>query len=159
MPKYPVVDITVSLNELPGEMAVALVFGNCTQKCKGCHSDYLQTPIFTDLWQDLEVLKTKVKKQRDHGATAVVLMGGTTNGVEPGDLEKLIKELATILPVGIYSGLPEKALYHKFLRGIEGLTWLKTGSYIEELGGLETPGTNQKLYQRDNEDWKEIRFV
>jgi len=67
-------------------------------------------------------------------------------------LKHLINELAEIAPVCLYSG-SDDAESDKELALETDLTWLKTGSYKEELGGLPNSATNQRFYK------KEIRCV
>ena len=149
--KLPVVSKGFTLKELPGELAVFFEIGNCTQRCPGCHSKHLWLTPETEV-KDLTSLKDMIRyarSQKRHGATAIVLMGGTTNNIERHHLMMAVRLLSTVLPVGIYSGDTKDTETHSLLMKFTPLKWLKTGSYIEALGGLEAFGrTNQELLTR-----------
>lgn len=156
--KLPIVDVTVSMNEIPDHIAVAIEFGNCKQKCKGCHSEWLSIPLPKKSWMEMETLMYLVNKQVKNGADAIVLMGGTNNGVPIEDLIKAINILSCYAPVGLYSGLPEKAAIHQRLMSHEvKLSWIKVGNYDAAKGGLTSPTTNQHFYQRYKEHmWVDV---
>lgn len=96
----------------------------------------------------IEEMVEYVKEQKALGATAVVLMGGTTNGIGPFDLAGIICKLGDILPIGLYSGMYGSFHYHAYLVENTSLQWLKTGPYQEDLGPLSSPTTNQRFYHR-----------
>ena len=81
------------------------------------------------------------------GANAIVLMGGTTNGIPYPHLVRLIDKLSQIAPVCLYSGSDDYK-QDMFIAITTQLTWLKTGSYQEELGGLSSKTSNQKFYRK-----------
>ena len=149
MLKLPVVNKGITFTEIPDHITVFFEIGGCKMKCKGCHSPYLHTPIHKDLFTPIEEMKAYAESLKAKGANAIVLMGGTYNcGVPIEKLVGAIKALSTILPVGIFSGLPCGAFAHMVLKDIEELQWLKIGDYKEALGGLDSPNTNQKFYAR-----------
>ncbi|SHJ82082.1 radical SAM family protein [Propionispora hippei] len=160
MLKLPVVNKGVTLQEIPGEISVFFELGNCKQKCKGCHSPMLQIPLGKVHWTDIEEMAHYAETEKSRGATAIVLMGGTTNGITFIDLMKTIKRLSKVLPVGIYSGAAVSSITTLSLKAIRSLTWLKAGEYREELGGLNSMTTNQRFYKRISEDeWSDITAV
>ena len=114
---YPIINKGVTFTEVPGHIAVFFEFGGCKQNCKNCHSaEYNSVPIARDLYTSLEDIKTFAIRQKAQGATAIVLMGGTNNvGVTIDELVNLIDKLAEILPVCLYSGIPDNALTHPWL--------------------------------------------
>ena len=148
---YPIINKGVTFTEIPGEISVFFEFGGCKQNCKGCHSaEWNSVPIAKDLYTSLEDIKKFAIRQKEQGATAIVLMGGTNNtGVTNEGLIALIEELSSILPVGLYSGLPDRAVIHDYLKKRTRLRWLKTGEWIEDRGGLDKPYTNQLFYERN----------
>lgn len=157
--KLPVLDVSVSLNEIPDHVAVTIELGNCKQGCEGCHSPWCSEKLPYDMWTDLELLMYKVNKQIKQGANAIVIMGGTHNDIEPAHLIEAINVLSCYAPVGLYSGLPDKCVLHSVLMINSKLTWLKTGSYHEEYGGLDNPNTNQKFYVKKENEWEDITQV
>jgi len=88
-------------------------------------------------------------------------MGGTTNGIPLPILQEAIKRLSEILPVGLYSGASYNSTINKELRKNINLTWLKTGEFIEEKGGLDNSQTNQKFFVRDlkSKEWKDVTYL
>lgn len=142
--KYPVVNTDITCNELPDKMAYALELGACKQHCVGCHSPELQEEdvSLTSLLDILEEAQDAI----DAGANAIVVMGGTNNNhITDESLIALLRDLAFIAPTGLYSGSDDEE--HDKMIAVEGhCTWLKTGPYVEALGGLESPRTNQRFY-------------
>lgn len=158
--KLPVVSVTLSLNEIPTHLAVAVELGNCKQKCRGCHSPWLSIPLPKSSWMELEDLMAQINKQVKQGADAIVLMGGTYNGIDPDELVQAINILSHYAPVGLYSGLPYEAAIHKKLMSDDvKLTWLKTGEYKAKCGGLTSPTTNQHFYHKDKGVWEDVTFL
>lgn len=159
--KLPVVDTTITLTEIPDNISFAIMIGNCCRKCKGCHSSYLQYKLPGNLWTDVDQLVKLAQKAKEQGATAILLMGGTTNGIKPDVLQYAIEQLSKVLPVGVYSGADYHSIYNIILRDDPNLTWLKTGDFIEELGGLDSPDTNQQFFARDKKsgEWKDVTYL
>jgi len=127
-------DFHVVLQEVPGEISLCFTISGCPLRCKGCHSPFL--------WK--EGSGSKITKQvykdilyRYAGfATCVVFMGGEWHQNE------LIHNLRYAQQQGyntcLYTGYEEvdpKILLH--------LTWVKTGRWDNDRGGLDSPTTNQ----------------
>lgn len=142
----PVYDFGTTMQEVPNHISFFIEFGECTQQCKECHSPHLWRPIRQHM--DIEDIVSKAERMVEMGANAIVLMGGTTNNIPLGVLLMLIDKLAEIAPVCLYSGsgdLKEDFFIAKY----SNLTWLKTGSYEDTLGGLQSPKTNQRFYRKE----------
>lgn len=172
MLKY--VNYDIVFQELPNETTLAINISNCPCHCKGCHSSYLAEDIGKPLiFREIERL---IKE--NEGITAICFMGGDSEPKLINHYAKLIRE-STIdetvtkdveLPKGIkipagstrkipnpirigwYSGRQELS---KDI-DIKNFNYIKLGPYIEELGGLKNPNTNQRLYEvqmsRENGD-------
>lgn len=127
--------------EVPGEVSLAFLFSGCPLRCKGCHSaDTWKEGIGTELTEDY--LKGRLK--RYHGLiTCVLFMGGEW---QPEALQKM---LAIVTQAGLkaclYTGLEREELEAVSDGILPYLTYLKTGRWQMELGGLESPATNQKF--------------
>ena len=144
----PVVSTGITLSEVPDKIAYFIELGSCTQRCKGCHSK--------ELWEEVEsptslddVLRGAANAI-ESGANAIVLMGGTCNKMSTPDLLEVLDGLSEIAPTCLYSGLDDEET-NKYIAEHSGITWIKTGSYKEELGGLSSPTTNQKFYRKEYE--------
>ena len=144
----PVVSTGITLNEIPDKVAFYIELGSCTQRCKGCHSK--------ELWEEvkeptsLDALITKAEQAIDKGANAIVLMGGTCNRLSIENLLVILQSLSEIAPTCLYSGLDDEET-NTYIAEHSGITWLKTGSYKEELGGLSSPTTNQRFYRKETD--------
>ena len=118
-------------------------------------------PLPKNIWVDFNIIQKRAQEQKNLGANAILLMGGTTNGISLPILQEAIKRLSEILPVGLYSGASYNSTINKELRKNINLTWLKTGEFIEEKGGLDNSQTNQKFFARDpkSKEWKDITYL
>lgn len=141
----PVVSKGITLNEVPDKIAFFIELGECTQGCHGCHSEHLRCHV--EHKTPLSVLVEEADKAIDKGANAIVLMGGTTNGLSLEDLRTIIDALAEIAPVCLYSGSDDEYI-NSAIASMSNLTWMKTGSYQEDKGGLASPTTNQRFYRK-----------
>ena len=146
----PVVSTGITFTEIPDHITYFIEFGNCSKHCPKCHSPHLSDMVVSP--PDLVCVERRAERAAEQGADAIVLMGGTTNGISDDDLVTICRALGTILPVGLYSGRDDEER-DKYIARRGSLHWLKTGSYQEELGGLDSPHTNQRFYEL------EARFV
>ena len=153
----PVVSTGVTLNEVPDKVAFFIELGSCTQRCKGCHSK--------ELWEEvkeptpLDALLAEADQAIEKGANAIVLMGGTCNGLSIENLLVILQSLSELAPTCLYSGSDDKSLNH-YIAEQTDITWIKTGSYKEELGGLSSPTTNQRFYRKEHEEiFKEHQYL
>ena len=144
----PVVSTGITLNEVPDKIAYFLELGSCTQRCKGCHSKELWEEVKSPM--SLEDVLRGAENAIESGANAIVLMGGTCNKMSTPDLLKVLDGLSEIAPTCLYSGLDDEKT-NTYIAEHSGITWLKTGSYKEELGGLSSPTTNQRFYRKEYE--------
>lgn len=133
----------VVFEELPKEIALAINVTNCPCKCNGCHSKYLWDDVGTVL--DEDEIDNLIGNNK--GISAICLMGH-------GTMETLIDAIRLArhikakygLKVGLYSGF-------KDIRDIDGMDvfdYIKEGKYDENLGGLNSPNTNQRFYENVN---------
>ena len=130
--------------EIPDEITLAVNISCCPNRCPGCHSPWL--------WDDEGELLSEQMLQSLIGRyasaiTCFCFMGGDSEPYEVQRLAGWIKETFPGVKTAWYSGreyLPESFDVHV-------LDYLKLGPYIEALGGLKSPDTNQILF-RINED-------
>ena len=123
--------------EVPGEMSIAVAISGCKIRCKGCHS--------RELWEDkgeildLEAVCGLLNKHQ--GVTTLLLMGGE-------------HDIDTLIELFMYAHKRVKTAWYCGLdiiprdkQGIlQYLDYVKIGHYDQELGGLSSPATNQRLY-------------
>lgn len=135
MLKYVGYDIV--FQEIPNETTLAINISNCPCHCKGCHSSYLAGDIGDVL--DLNSLMRMIDK--NEGITCVAFMGGDS---DPGYVNMLAGIIKTSgLLMAWYSGRQELS---KDI-DIKNFNFIKLGPYIEELGSLKSPTTNQRMYE------------
>ena len=146
MLKY--VDTMVTFSEVPNEITLCINISNCPCHCKGCHSAYLAE----DIGEELTYKKLEELIQANKGITCVSFMGGDINPIEIESLAKYIKLFYPGLKVSWYSGKQELPKHFN----LEPFNFIKLGPYIEELGGLDSKTTNQKMYQRVNKEFDDL---
>ncbi|MAD74682.1 MAG: anaerobic ribonucleoside-triphosphate reductase activating protein [Rheinheimera sp.] len=127
-------DEQIVFQEVPGEVSLAFTIAGCPLGCKGCHSSYswrddigcLLTPdYFSHRLQSYQGL-----------ISCVLFLGGEW---QPQHLLALLTLARTAgLHTCLYTGLDDVSADLK-----QQLTYLKTGRWLQERGGLSSPDTNQ----------------
>lgn len=144
-------DTLVGFQEFPDEISLLINISNCHFHCFGCHSPELWEDIGTELtFKELHRLIASNK-----GITCVGFMGGNLKEINP--LAEYIKNIDPPLKVGWYTG---GIIEESDILKLEFLDYVKTGPYIKELGGLDSPSTNQRFYiiQHLNNETKFYRY-
>lgn len=126
--------------EIPDEITLAVNISCCPNRCHGCHSPWLWDDIGEEMTTEM---LTGLIGRYSAAITCFCFMGGDADPAEIQRLSLWIKEEYPHLKTAWYSGRPE--LPSDFDRG--AMDYIKIGPYIEELGGLKSPTTNQKLYK------------
>ncbi len=126
--------------EIPGETTLAVNITNCPNRCKGCHSQHLLEDI-GDVLDDAEI--GRLLERYGRSVTCFCFMGGDAAPHEIERLAGVVKSICPQLKVGWYSGRPKLPL------GINpsSFDYIKLGPWVEELGPLSSPTTNQRLYK------------
>lgn len=135
---------SIVLQEVPDEISLAINISGCTHKCKGCHSEYLWEYKGRDLLGDIVDLLFKY----DGFITCVCLMGGDQNIEELNDCIEAIHSEG--YKCCLYLGCDEMP------HGLKTVEYLKIGHYDKDLGGLNSPTTNQKMYKYENGNYIDI---
>ena len=129
----------ITFQEVPNEISLVLTISGCPYHCPGCHSPWLQQDTGDPL--TTQVLFGLMAQYSD-AITCVCFMG---DGGEIATLYNLIEFVHDCgYKVCVYSGmrdLPPLLGPHSFWPD-----YLKAGPYIESLGGLDHPTTNQRFY-------------
>lgn len=149
MKKLKYLNYSIVMQEVPNEVSLAINISGCPHRCEGCHSKELWEYIGAYLTDDIDALLEEYSDL----ISCVCFMGGDQNLKE---LEYCIdkvrdKQLKTCL----YTGTDNIDLIDKSI--IQKLDYIKVGRYIEELGGLKSKTTNQRMYDLKNN--KEIIFT
>ena len=129
--------------EIPDEISLAVNISCCPNRCPGCHSPWLWDNSGEEMTE--EMLSGLIGKY-SAAITCFCFMGGDAEPMEIMRLAAWIKRQWPHIKTAWYSG--KEALPERF--DINVLDYLKLGSYIESLGGLKSPETNQMLYRIQN---------
>ncbi len=134
-------DYDIVFQEIPNEVTLAINLSNCPHNCKGCHSPQLMLDIGNNLTE--EVI-TQLLKKYGSLITCICFMGGDASPTSVEDLANFIKTTTSgKIKTAWYSG--EEKL--KPERKINNFDFIKLGPYREDLGGLSSKNTNQRLYK------------
>lgn len=135
--KYYNCDIVFA--EIPDETTLAINLTGCPNRCPGCHSPHLQEDTGTLLDErELAFLLDRY----GGGITCLCFMGGDAFPPEVASMAEKARRLCPGLHTAWYSGsdsIPEDAFC--------AFDYIKTGRYVESLGPLDSPSTNQRLYR------------
>ena len=140
----------IVFQEIPDEVTLAVTLTGCPVHCPGCHSPHL--------WEDVgEVLDESLLRCIHAGyageVTCICLMGGDGDPAAVEHLCAFIKQEMDLRSAW-WSGrahLPENIDLSRF-------DYVKTGPYVESLGGLKNPQTNQRLYRVQEGALEDITF-
>ncbi len=128
----------VTFQEVPDEVSLCINIASCPYHCKGCHSPELQTDKGEELTYN--VFFSLLNRYKDE-ITCVCFMG------DGGDFEavaKLANEVRVPLKTCLYTGAELKNIPSEVLNVFD---YIKAGPYIESLGGLDSPTTNQMMFK------------
>ena len=139
----------IVFQEVPGEVTLALNISSCPNRCPGCHSPHLLEDTGEELTEDLIA---GLLDRYCAGLTCVCFMGGDQAPDEVQQLARYVREQG--LKTAWYSG-------HTFTPSDEHrvFDFIKTGPYVEALGGLKNRTTNQRFYVRQGERWEERTYL
>lgn len=141
MLKY--IDNKVTFSEVPNEITLCISISGCQIHCKDCHSKYL--------WEDKGTNLTINELDRlilnNNGITCVCIMGGNQDNKSLNTLFSHIMIKYPNIKKCWYSGEDLILSFNKV--SLLLLDYVKVGSYIDELGGLDNKNTNQRFYKID----------
>lgn len=133
MKKLKYLGSAIVFQEVPNEISLAINISGCPYKCKGCHSSYLWEYKGRYVSDDIEDLINC-----HDGITCVCFMGGDQNEQELNTLIDFVHSKG--LKVCLYTGRDD------IPSNIRNLDYIKIGHYSDDLGGLNSPTTNQRFY-------------
>lgn len=139
---------SIVMQEVPNEVSLAINISGCPHKCEGCHSKYLWDYNGKYLVDDIAELLSRYSDL----ISCVCFMGGDQNQDDLLYCINKVKE--NNLKTCLYTGLDDIKSINEDI--VKKLDYIKTGRYIEELGGLDKNTTNQRFFDLKNN--KEIHF-
>lgn len=128
----------VTFREFPDEISLCINISGCKFHCEGCHSPELWEDVGTEL--TIEELDKLISFNK--GITCIGFMGGNWKELLP--LVEYIRKNYSYLKIGWYTGnkiIPNGYKYQF------NFNYIKTGPYIKERGGLDSPNTNQRMWE------------
>ncbi|MFK5879800.1 MAG: anaerobic ribonucleoside-triphosphate reductase activating protein [Flavobacteriaceae bacterium] len=129
-------DFQIALQEVPGEISLCFSIAGCKIHCDGCHSPFLWKEENGELLTNRNF--DKLLNQYQNFASCVLFMGGEWHEKELIQFLKSAKEKK--YKTCLYTG--EETVSNEVLTE---LTFIKTGKWLQKLGGLDSPTTNQKF--------------
>ncbi len=131
------VDSKVTFSEVPDRINLCLSISGCKNKCPGCHSSYLAE----DTGEILDKEALKILLDANKGVNCLVFLGG---GHAPDELNILAAFARNNyrVEIALYTGYDVMPMINPWL-----FDYVKVGRYIKELGALDSPTTNQKMYK------------
>lgn len=139
----------ILFQEVPDEVSLGFTVTGCSLMCKGCHSTdtwsrYAGAPLSKDLFI------TYLKQYADF-VSCVIFFGGEW---QQGKLIEMLDIAHTFkLKTCLYTGLVQVPQEIR-----KRLTFLKTGPWIKELGGLHKITTNQKFIEVSSDNLLNHKF-
>lgn len=130
----------VVFQEIPDETTLAINISGCPCHCPGCHSPFLWEDVGTELSIDEY---ERILHMVASDITCVCFMGGDANPAYINHLAQYTQEHYPCLKVGWYTGrdtISDEIDQKNF-------NYIKVGSYIQELGGLASYRTNQRMFE------------
>lgn len=139
----------IGLQEVPGEVSLVIDISNCPFKCPYCNTRHLRKDIGEIL--DEESLTVLLDSFIDE-FTCVVFNGGDIAPNEVNELAAFIKKYYPDVKVAWYSGDTAPTIFFQY----HNFDYLKIGPYKKDLGGLKSPTTNQRMYEIDGYNLRNI---
>ena len=146
MLRYANYDIV--FQEIPDEVTLAINLSNCPNRCEGCHSPHLQEDTGEEL---TESVLSDLLNMYGNAITCVCFMGGDNSPESVQYLAKSVRQFHK--KIAWYSGRSE--LYENAQCCFD---YIKLGKYIETLGGLNSPTTNQRFYRIEHTKMIDITY-
>ena len=135
--------------EIPGEISLGLSISGCQVHCVGCN----QRELWEDKGTPLDVETLCGLLNQHNGITCLLLLGGES---DIDALTELFMYAHKRVKTAWYCGLD--AVPRKHMGIYQYLDFIKLGHFDVELGGLDSPTTNQHLYmiehQGDGNYWR-----
>lgn len=131
----------LTFQEVPEEISLSFLITGCQLRCPGCHSP--------DSWNPLKGTKLSPSHFSDlltkyaKVITCVCFLGGEWEETQLQEFCRIAR--AKGFKTCLYTGLDDVSQTLK-----DELDFLKTGRFIQELGGLSSPTTNQKFMDLKN---------
>ena len=143
---------SIVFQEVPDELTLAINLTNCPHRCKGCHSPHLQENAGEFLTE--EVLEALLAKY-DKTISCICFMGGDGEAQEVEKSALFIRNKTNDrIKTAWYSG---KDIFPNTC-SVLSFDYIKLGAYVEKLGGLDSPTSNQRFYRIENGEMIDMTY-
>lgn len=129
-------------SEIPQEISLGISITGCKLHCRGCHSKEL----WEDIGRPLTVERLSEILDKHDGVTCLLLLGGEH---DISTLTELFYHAHKRVKTAWYSGLDKIPDSQQGI--LHYLDYYKIGRYKQDLGGLDSKTTNQKLYKIEHQ--------
>ena len=129
-------------SEIPQEISLGISITGCKIHCRGCHSKEL----WDDIGRPLTVDRLNEILDKHDGVTCLLLLGGEH---DISALTELFYHAHKRVKTAWYSGLDKIPDSQQGI--LHYLDYYKIGRYKQDLGGLNSKTTNQKLYKIEHQ--------
>lgn len=146
-------EVGLSHREVPNETSLCIYLSGCMHKCVNCHYPELQRVDYGDL---LSLYFNDIVDLYLRQCTCVCFLGEGRCGVfEKEEFSRYVtyansKGLKTCLYCGRDTNI------EPWMRTFD---YIKTGSYQTELGPLDSPTTNQRMYKKETDAFIDITHL
>ena len=132
----------ICFQEIPDEISFTYFLTNCPNRCENCHSPHLREDIGTAVGSSLSSDLT----QQEGVCSCILFMGGDDDRQIASLLFNLAHCKSRGFKTALYSGFDlDHALERPEMLYL--LDYIKVGAYVDNLGGLKSKTTNQRLYK------------
>ena len=128
----------IVFQEVPDEVSLAIWISGCTIRCEACN----QRNLWEDKGEPLTIENITNLLFFENGVTCLLLLGGER---DLDALTEIFMHFHSKIKTAWYAGLD--MIPKEKLGILDYLDVVKLGHYDLDLGGLDSPTTNQRLYQ------------
>ena len=134
--------VFLGLQEIAGEITLIIPLAYCQHHCIGCHSPQYQDEFGGEVLTEDRYLK--YLQQYKDKASCICLFGGEHSPLTLSAWSGLAQGYG--FHTALYSGFD----FEELPEGLaDCFNYIKVGSYREELGGLDSRTTNQRMLRRE----------
>lgn len=130
----------IVFREIPNHVTLAINITNCPNHCVGCHSPHLQRDVGEVLDENLlDLLLDRYAKS----ITCFCFMGGDHDPSRVTQLAKYVRSCCPDIKTAWYSGCDKLPAGFD----LQAFQYIKLGRYDEQFGSLDSPSSNQHLFE------------
>ena len=127
----------IVIEEIPHRVTLAVEVSNCRGNCPGCHSPFLRQ----DIGEELTPAKIDKLIADNFGADCFLFLGEGKDRPALYALADHIRSAHPGIETALYTG--RDSIGQDYW---DHFDYVKVGPYVESLGPLNSPTTNQRLY-------------